>query len=44
MVEYEGINNGMRRASKVFRGEDIYGEIELKLIHRSRIAAIADKM
>lgn len=44
MVEYEGINNGMRRASKIFRGEDIYGEIELKLIHRSRIAAIADKM
>lgn len=44
MVDYEGSNNGMRRASKVFRGEDIYGEVELKQIHRSRIAAIADKM
>ena len=44
MVDYEGANNGMRRASKVFRGEDLYGEIELKQIHRSRIAAIADKM
>lgn len=44
MVDYEGSNNGMRRASKVFRGEDIYGEVALKQIHRSRIAAIADKM
>lgn len=44
MVEYEGANNGMRRVSQVFRGEDIYGEIELNQIHRSRIATIADKM
>jgi predicted ribonuclease YlaK len=44
MVEYEGANNGMRRASKVFRGDSAYGEIELKQIHRSHIAAIADKM
>jgi len=41
LVDYEGINNGMRRVSKVFRGEDIYGEVELKQIHRSRIAEIA---
>lgn len=34
----------MKRASKVFRGEDIYGEIELKNIHRSKIAQIAEKM
>jgi predicted ribonuclease YlaK len=41
LVDYEGANNGMRRVSKIFRGEDIYGEVELKQIHRSRIAEIA---
>lgn len=44
MVEYEGVNNGMRRASEVFRGSDIYGEITLTTIHRSRIAELADKI
>ena len=44
MVDYEGANNGMRRASKVFRGHDIYGEVELKQIHRSQIAQIAENM
>ena len=44
LVDYEGANNGMRRVSKVFRGEDIYGEVELKQIHRSRIAEIANRM
>ena len=44
LVDYEGANNGMYRASKVFRGEDIYGEIELNQIHRSRIAEIANNM
>jgi hypothetical protein len=34
----------MHRASKVFRGADIYGEVELKQIHRSKIAEIANKM
>jgi predicted ribonuclease YlaK len=34
----------MRRASKVFRGEDVYGEITLRKIHRSKIAEIAEKM
>lgn len=43
-VEFAGANNGMRRASKVFRGEDIYGEITLKKIHRSRIAQVAEKL
>ena len=37
-ISFAGVNNGMRRTSKVFRGHDIYGEIELKLIHRSKIA------
>lgn len=43
-VAFAGSNNGMRRVSQVFRGEDIYGEITLKKIHRSRIANIADKL
>jgi predicted ribonuclease YlaK len=43
-IAFAGPNNGMRRVSKVFRGEDIYGEIELQQIHRSRIASIAERM
>lgn len=42
--EYSGFNNGMKRVSKVFRGQDIYGEVELKIIHRSKIAEIAEKL
>ena len=41
---YEGSNNGMRAVSKVFRGEDIYGEVALQHIYRSRIAEIADRI
>lgn len=44
MADYEGANNGMKRASKVFRGKDIYGEVVLRNIHRSRIARIAEEM
>lgn len=44
MKAYEGSNNGMRRLSKVFRGHDIYGEVTLKNIYRSRIAEIADQI
>lgn len=43
-ISFAGANNGMRRASKVFRGSTIYGEIELKEIHRSTIGKIAEKM
>ena len=43
-IHFSGSNNGMRRASQVYRGEDVYGEITLKNIHRSRIAQIAEKM
>ena len=43
-VEFAGNNNGMRRASKVFRGHSVYGEVELQNIHRSTIAAIAENM
>ena len=44
LIDYEGSQNGMRRASQVFRGHDIYGEVELKKIHRSKIAEIANSM
>ena len=39
---FAGRQNGMRRVSKVFRGADIYGEVELRHIHRSKIAKIAE--
>jgi predicted ribonuclease YlaK len=29
-INFAGASNGMKRASKVFRGSDIYGEITLK--------------
>ena len=41
---YAGSHNGMKRASKVFRGESCYGEVELKNIYRSDIAKIAERM
>jgi len=37
-------DNGMKRMSEVFRGTEIYGEIELQNVHRSRIADIAEQM
>ena len=43
-INFAGSNNGMRRASKIFRGTEIYGEIELKQIHRSKIALIAERL
>ena len=44
MIDYEGANNGMKRVSKVFRGEEIYGEITLMTTHRSKIAEIAERL
>lgn len=41
---YAGINNGLRRVSKIFRGQNIYGETTLKNIYRSKIAKIADRL
>lgn len=43
-IHFAGSNNGMKRASEVFRGHDVYGEITLKNIHRSRIARLAESM
>ena len=41
---YAGMNNGMRRVSEVFRGQDFYGEVTLQNIYRSQIAKIAQLM
>lgn len=43
-IHFAGSSNGMKRASQVFRGSDIYGEITLKNIHRSKIARLAESM
>ena len=41
---YAGINNGLRRVSKVFRGKNLYGETTLINIYRSEIAKIAEEL
>lgn len=41
-IHFSGNNNGMKRVSKVFRGHNIYGEVELQTIYRSEIAKIAE--
>lgn len=41
-IAFSGHNNGMRRVSKVYRGKEIYGEVELQNIYRSKIAQIAE--
>ena len=41
---YAGENNGIRSMSKVFRGDDQFGQIELKNIYRSHVAEKADLM
>lgn len=42
--EYAGDNNGLRAMSKAFRGQDIYGEVTLQKIYRSKIAQIAEQI
>jgi predicted ribonuclease YlaK len=44
MDVYAGNNNGMRRMSEVFRDSQLFGQVELKNIYRSPIAALADNM
>ena len=41
---YAGNNNGLKRVSQVFKGQDFYGEITLQTIHRSKIAQVANNM
>jgi predicted ribonuclease YlaK len=43
-INFAGSNNGLRRVSKVFRGHDFYGEVELQQIHRSKIGLVAEQM
>ena len=43
-LNFYGDNNGMKRMSQVFKNHNIYGEITLKNIHRSKIAKIAENM
>lgn len=44
LAAYAGMHNGMRKASKVFRGQNFYGEVKLQQIHRSKIGQIAENM
>lgn len=37
-------DNGMKRMSEVFRGNELYGEVELQNVHRSKVASIAEEM
>ena len=41
---FEGQRNGMKRVSQVFRGKEMYGEIELPTVYRSKIAEIAEEL
>lgn len=44
MPIFDGANNGMRKVSEVFKGEEFYAQVTLKNIYRSKIAEIAQKM
>lgn len=44
LASYAGDNNGLREASRVFRGSDIYGEVTLQKVFRSKIAELAQQM
>jgi len=41
---FEGNNNGMKRVSEVFRGQSFYGEVELPIIYRSKMAEWAENL
>ena len=43
-MDFYGNRNGMRRAIEIFKGNDIFGYIELKNVWRSKIAEIVEKM
>lgn len=44
LMEYSGKNNGLKRASEIFRGQEYYSEVTLQKIYRSQIAQQADLM
>ena len=41
---YAGNNNGLKRVSKVFKGKNFFGQVNLQKIYRSKIAEVADLM
>ncbi len=41
---FERNNNGMRRVSEIFRGQSFYGEVELPIIYRSKMAEWAENL
>ena len=41
---YEGDNNGMLKLIEVFAGTEIFGNIHLSNIYRSRVADLAEQM
>lgn len=43
-VEYAGDNSGIRAMSKAFKGDEQFGQVELKNIYRSHTGQLADKM
>lgn len=44
MRSYEGKNNGLRRVSEIFRGQECYSEVKLQNNYRSVISEIAEDM
>jgi len=42
--EYEGDNNGLKRAVEVFKGDSTFGTVTLQNVYRSKLAKIAEKM
>ena len=44
MNAYAGSNNGLKRLSQVFRGQNYYGEVRLQKCHRGKIATLAEEM
>ena len=44
MNAYAGSNNGLKRLSQVFRGQNYYGEVRLQKCHRGKIAILAEEM
>ena len=43
MAIYES-NNGMKSMSSVFKGSDLYGQVDLVNIYRSGVARLAEEM
>ena len=39
---YAGMNNGIKRAVEVFKGQDFFGTVQLQKVRRSKIAEVAD--